>query len=669
MVLYDPPIPDSCPQVCSESGNVFLSGIGLYDDPCDSTFLVPRSQNKTYEDLRSGEVPGTEIADVDYSNIEDTDGNYYDPFEGVWGFVFHDACWKLLDALYGKEDVPLGRLHAVLRSLPHPMGMLGASWGHTYGGIQLPRNEDEKLWDCMFFLSERDDNEPGNAAPCNPLRIPEIERPHRKCRRDKDPFLQFAWEQQEVSGKDPFARLPPEIIRMVADLLRVRDVGAARRASRAFIPVFHDQKFWRTRFEARGELAWLFEARRDTGGGKELDWRNLYRRMRRRNLSLQELNRARIWSILEDTRDVLSLEWLGRASSPPGLGATVGNGDVLYRHWLTVSGTISDSPPANGICGNQSVSYRLREEVIHLPGTIKAIHATIVRLEETTYLTGISVMLAGHDSIQVGYQGPWGQESLDVTDSNGGYVNGFNLAVGRYGIQALQCIFPNENTSRWIGSPEGVPASRLSAPNDLVRGLKVEFDVRTPTHESNQPMAKTCLLTFCWRQDFKIVAFSIPTMQPGCGTKRIPIWYPQVPPQTLDTHLEFVTAQDDEVFNDYQPLHWIAFGGADGRYLKNLTSVASPSRSLALILNFRFDSDAVPSECRQMAGYTGDAGSDPASFLIDGPRGEIIRQVDVISQISKTNANGRRNQAVFGIKVRRVLVARFRTGRPCLPGS
>lgn len=251
--------------------------------------------------------------------------------------------------------------------------------------------------------------------------------------------------------------------------------------------------------------------------------RYLYRRMRRWNLSLQELNRARIGPILEDTRDVLSLECSGPASSPPNLGFTVNNGNVPYRHWLTASEHISDIPPADGICRNQSVCYSLREQVMHLLSSVTAMCATVVRPEETTCLTGLSVTPAGHGSIRVGYQGSWGEESLDLTGSRGGYVKGFNLAVGEYGIQALQCIFFYEDTSRWVGNPREAPASRLSAPDGLVHGLKAEFNVRKLTHATNLPVAKTCLLTFCCNQEYKMVALSISTMQSDHGTERMPI--------------------------------------------------------------------------------------------------------------------------------------------------
>lgn len=113
------------------------------------------------------------------------------------------------------------------------------------------------------------------------------------------------------------------------------------------------------------------------------------------------------------------------------------DGHVPYRHWLTVSADLGDRLPADTICGNGSFCYRSREQIIHLPGAIEAMYASVVRLEETTYLTGLSVTPAGHGSVRAGYQGSWGQEDLDVTGIRGGYVKGFNLAVSRWGIQAL----------------------------------------------------------------------------------------------------------------------------------------------------------------------------------------------------------------------------------------
>ncbi|MBE3047256.1 hypothetical protein IMZ48_32985, partial [Candidatus Bathyarchaeota archaeon] len=397
-------------------------------------------------------------------------GYYGDESDGAWGFVFHDVCWTLLDTLYGTDDVPLARLHAVLTSLPSPVSWTGPSWCHTYGGL-YKAHPGEKLWNGLLYLEGRAENKQVNSAPYNPLRITGIERPHDK-RKLKGPFLLSAWEWPERVGEDPFARLPLEIIYMIVDLLPVRDVGAARGASRVLVGVFHDQYFWRTRFKARGERAWLFEAFGPTRV-KKPDWRVLYRRKRGRILSRQERNRARIWSILQETRDVLSLEWSGDV---PEVGVE-GDDGVAGQHWLTVSKRTDDTPPAEDSGSGGDFCYRFREQVIHLPGPIKAVSASVVRLEDTTYITGMRITPAGHGAIRAGYLDPAGEQSFDVTGSNHGHVQGFNLAVGRWGIQAVQCIFFDESTSSWIGNPDDVPVSRLSAPDGIIHDLKADFDV------------------------------------------------------------------------------------------------------------------------------------------------------------------------------------------------
>lgn len=67
----------------------------------------------------------------------------------------------------------MDQLHSTLMSLPPPIGMLNQGWGHTSGGIFTPDGGDGIPWNwCMFKLSERDESDQGNAAPCNPFRIP-----------------------------------------------------------------------------------------------------------------------------------------------------------------------------------------------------------------------------------------------------------------------------------------------------------------------------------------------------------------------------------------------------------------------------------------------------------------------------------------------------------------
>lgn len=183
---------------------------------------------------------------------------------------------------------------------------------------------------------------PGRGSPCNPFCIPRDRYPHKTYPPPSHPFLsQSDPRPPEKSGRDSSARLPSEITHGIAVILSAPDVCAARRASRAFVAVFYDQHFWRARFGVRGERAWLFEAWRRAHKGKEIGWRGLYRRERDRKLCLQEHNRAPIWKILEDTRNVLSLKWSCPSPPRPGKGHA-GNENMSGQHWLTMGGCILD---------------------------------------------------------------------------------------------------------------------------------------------------------------------------------------------------------------------------------------------------------------------------------------------------------------------------------------
>lgn len=318
----------------SISGKVFLSGVGQYDNPEELGFTVPRDPSKTYKDLGPGGAAAIAVSDLDWGELD----------ESEWGFIFHDTCWELLDALYGMDEVPLDRLHIALDSLTSPVIMLGLSWGHTFGDLYIKKRNDASPWTGRFCI-QKEETQNISEARSNPFHIPKLQHPH-SGRPAPSPFRPLARKRREGNEKDPLTKLPREIISMVSWLLPVRDVARAREASWAFVGVFHDQQFWRARFEPRGERAWLFEARLPPGDGEDADWRVLYRQKDGRNLCLQELNRARIWPILEEVRDILSLEWTG-PSSPLLSPWRTGRGETCGHDWLTVGADILETPRAD----------------------------------------------------------------------------------------------------------------------------------------------------------------------------------------------------------------------------------------------------------------------------------------------------------------------------------
>ncbi|MBE3047257.1 hypothetical protein IMZ48_32990 [Candidatus Bathyarchaeota archaeon] len=151
-----------------------------------------------------------------------------------------------------------------------------------------------------------------------------------------------------------------------------------------------------------------------------------------------------------------------------------------------------------------------------------------------------------------------------------------------------------------------------------------------------------------------MVALSISTTQPPENkAARMPIWYPQIPPRTVETHPKFALAQDSKLFDNYQPLSWTPFGGTEGQYLRNLTSISSPAKSHSVILKFKFNSDAVPPECRRLAGDMRRDCPETTSFAIDGPGGEMICEVEVtLANYFYDSEAMSRDWCVFGLKVR-----------------
>lgn len=125
-----------------------------------------------------------------------------------------------------------------------------------------------------------------------------------------------------------------------------------------------------------------------------------------------------------------------------------------------------------------SRGYFFLEQSRHIPGPIRDVLVSLVRLEARAYVTGIEVTLEGHNGIQIGYQNPRYKEAIGLV--GGGAVNGrlvgFNLVIGLYGVQGMQGIFTSGRVSDCIGRVEDVPRARIMAPGDIIHALKLGLD-------------------------------------------------------------------------------------------------------------------------------------------------------------------------------------------------
>ncbi len=441
--------------VCSTANGLILTGLGIFDDLDTSVFHAPLDTNNRSSD----------------ADFEPGDDNAISvllerPFQGRYGFVFHDACWSLLQEAAKPASVSLQRIFDVCASLPVPRSGRYLSWGHDFGGtvvvddmLRFPWEERERLQNVLL----------GHPVfPKDPYPAPEVD-----FLLAEEPLQPPAWRPTAPPapgglGVDCLQSLPGELCSAIAVLLPTPDLLRARLASRAFWPIFYSQQFWASRFHAHGDRAWFLEAR----DRPPTDWRALYRQTNR--LSSPGLrNRQRIWALSQQVLHLVSLAW---NDAPPDLPGT----------WL-----LDSAPPRDHLNRRVEISGLLYTEREQLEGRLFhngcrlvrtqsiAVPDALVRLSVDTaafgdggYIVGMTLTTASGCHVRLGYSSDT-RQCVDVSQ-----LRGFHLAVGSRGIQGLQCITrPGDGESPWLGSWDNVPRTDRLAVADRVVRLEAGFDV------------------------------------------------------------------------------------------------------------------------------------------------------------------------------------------------
>ncbi|SPQ17694.1 1c2a8415-dfe9-42a5-b2b2-c766cd78b923 [Thermothielavioides terrestris] len=246
------------------------------------------------------------------------------------GFVFHEACWALLEEALRPAPVPLPRMYAVNRSLPLPYESACHSWGHDYAGLVIVDDENYFPWEDRF-QDLRNYTDPHPVFSRNPYRVAEVD--DILGRAPEEPPAPVKLQNSHPTSeamRDCFAALPAEICAAIAMYLPVADMLRARLASRAFWPIFHDQQFWAAQFKQSGERSWLFEARRDA---LPRDWRSLYRQTSDARIGPGLRNRQRVWRLIQGVVDILDLSWtdLETARTPDAIHCIEATADLTDR--------------------------------------------------------------------------------------------------------------------------------------------------------------------------------------------------------------------------------------------------------------------------------------------------------------------------------------------------
>ena len=435
-----------------------LTGVGLYTDPREGAFIAPPNPRARWDDLGYKRTEKNRFGAMTRAK-----------WNGRRGFVFHDACWSLLEQALHPAPVPIARVFEVCNSIPTVMGGDRLNWDHDYGGLALKRDSlfpwEERFADRRQFPDPESEGPFDPALYCaDPLAIGEVDAILT------DGLREAPDERRNLpltsSGRDPFGSLPVELCSAIAFNLPTSDALNARLASRSFWHLFDSQQFWLSRFRGSSDRSWLFEAQHTTNAR---DWRSLYRRTSHGRLGQGLRNRKRIWGLAQDLLPLVKLHlngFLPELSSP----WTVSPGESWQ--WVLAAGNTEEE--SFEFSQLEKGCRRFWRQQVAIPENLSQISISTARVGHSVYVAGITLATAAGEVLRLGYHGAATESSLSVSG-----LMGFNVATGLGGIHAIQCIDQSGTPSAWLGCPDDVPKTERLAIGTRVTALEVGFDVGT----------------------------------------------------------------------------------------------------------------------------------------------------------------------------------------------
>lgn len=449
------------------------------------------AQRRQFEDA----IPLDQSVDVDVSESTTDDGRVHielaksmfgekyppDPPlmpQPLWGFPLHDRCWELLCAADARFQEPSAVQALFDLCMSHPMQNGVLNWGHNYHGLVRYNVDVEKLLpgeEPRLLEPERGDG-PHRYDPIDiPMNVADILRgSSTEAEGDsaKNNNIDKRPKSHPSMNKDPFGRLPPELLLDVVVRLDSRSVANLRLASKAVVNLGLPEKFWFSRFWPGREFEYIFErpARRAACGL----WMNIYNRARDLQSHPAMQNRQRIWNLACQLRDWTIL----RLESPICHGLlckSFFNPDGVNdeRKWHTAEARIS---PAISIFSAGCRS--LNDVTVTISGQTSEAWASLITLGEKRYVSGLRISQTGGKSFQLGYRHPKHEVALTwdaLLEASDPFV-GFHVAIDTRGIRGLRMISAQGASSCWVGDHEGVPKKFITC-NGQVEALKGGFDV------------------------------------------------------------------------------------------------------------------------------------------------------------------------------------------------
>ncbi|KAF5251252.1 hypothetical protein FANTH_3687 [Fusarium anthophilum] len=597
-----------------------VSGVAASNwDNRSGSSIVPVNPNARYDDRRQVDDDGFPVEEEDDDHEPDVEINLVNilhpnpPPEWRLGFLFHDACWSLLNF---EQKVDLRNLFLLCVSTPTGPDLL-LNFGHDYGGVAVADYEESIEVLVSRFKSYKDTVEVDRA---NPLEIPSLKKAINFAARMQQDAFQSILDRSTLSAdKDVFNYFPPEILDRIVMFLPSPDVHSLRLASRVFATLSLSERFWVSRFTEGHEFDYIPEV----FATPPTSWRALYLSLHiwaSENMGMG--NRERVWPLVQDFHKTL-----GQMKDVDCLGNVFANSTFQPQApkpgpLITAERYVSE-PGTLFMGGSRALWGRSAEFPQHLK--IMLMSVSFVDLPDGSYISGL--MFVGADGVfeSLGYTHKSQMDHIILPEDQ--YVKGFEVALDVRGFRAIAAITQDGTTSSWAGDPADCPRRRLIDAEGISL-IVAEFDA------------------------LKLVSLSRDRKTNTLEPRDRLLWYPEIPSPEL--FLDGVRPLDEKVRPNV-PIETVYFGENDGRYMRQMTAIGTHIFDWCHVdrLNFEFMDDSIERCLGDLEYETEQSDRVPQRYPehgnsmgfieIDGGSGEEIESFNV--QFDK--------EIIFGLEVRK----------------
>ena len=432
--------------VYRESTEAFITGVGWRSDG-DLTWTAPR------DPLLRWDTDSTSSEQVEVSVMQ------RGAVRGAYGFLLHDACWKILQKASEPTGLSLERLVSVCEALPFPLWYNGLSWGHDYGGLLSYDVDGQYPWLEWFcgILTERIYDSGAYHDPFNGIGLPIT---------FSTPIPRYVNESSYLKkSTDCFVQLPWELRELIAVYLPTKSALSLREASWSFLNLFSSSAFWSSRFEPDGERDFIFEVRETKKARTTDDLISLYRFSKCSADSPSILNRNRVWTLARKLAVIIEPVCANdipvRQESSPACEGRV-----------RLAGQEQPSVPQDEWKAFNQGCRSITTTELDIPNGPLKIGITTIDMGDWDYVTGIRILDPSGGEQIIGHRSTKHETVCDVTT-----LHGFKVAMGPGGVRALQVIGRESQGSGWVGRINGVPRSERLLSEEPISTLSISLDV------------------------------------------------------------------------------------------------------------------------------------------------------------------------------------------------